>query len=31
VLRLTLHPANYDWEFLPVSGDIADSGSAICH
>jgi acid phosphatase type 7 len=31
VLRLTLHPANYDWEFLPVDGDIADSGSALCH
>jgi len=31
VLRLTLHPANYDWEFLPASGDIADSGSTPCH
>lgn len=31
VLRLTLHPANYDWEFLPVDGAIADSGSALCH
>ena len=31
VLRLTLHPANYDWEFLPVGGDIADSGSTPCH
>jgi hypothetical protein len=31
VLRLTLHPANYDWEFLPVAGDIADSGSTPCH
>jgi len=31
VLRLTLHPANYDWEFLPVDSDIADSGSALCH
>jgi acid phosphatase type 7 len=31
VVRLTLHPFNYDWEFLPVSGDIADSGSAPCH
>jgi calcineurin-like phosphoesterase family protein len=31
VLRLTLHPANYDWEFLPVSGDVADSGSTLCH
>ena len=31
VLRLTLHPFNYDWEFLPVTGDIADSGSTPCH
>jgi hypothetical protein len=31
VLRLTLHPVNYDWEFVPVSGDIADSGSTPCH
>ena len=31
VLRLTLHPANYDWEFLPVEGEIADAGSALCH
>ena len=31
VLRLTLHPVNYDWEFLPVSGSIADSGSTPCH
>jgi len=31
VLRLTLHPANYDWEFLPATGDVADSGSTLCH
>jgi hypothetical protein len=31
VLRLTLHPLNYDWEYLPVSGDIADGGSTACH
>ena len=31
VIRLTLHPANYDWEFLPVSGRVTDSGSALCH
>ncbi|HEX2756578.1 MAG TPA: metallophosphoesterase [Candidatus Limnocylindrales bacterium] len=31
VLRLTLHPANYDWEFLPVDSDLADSGSTPCH
>ncbi|HUQ77438.1 MAG TPA: metallophosphoesterase [Patescibacteria group bacterium] len=31
VLRLTLHPVNYDWEFLPVSGPVADAGSTPCH
>jgi hypothetical protein len=31
VLRLTLHPVNYDWEFLPVDGAVADSGSTPCH
>ena len=31
VLRLTLHPANYDWEFLPVEGELADAGSTPCH
>jgi hypothetical protein len=31
VMRLTLHPANYDWEFLPTAGQITDSGSALCH
>jgi hypothetical protein len=30
VLRLTLHPLNYTWEFLPVSGQIADAGSTPC-
>ncbi len=31
VIRLTLHPANYDWEFLPTSGNVTDSGSELCH
>ena len=32
ILRLTLHVANYDWEFLPVTpGAITDYGSALCH
>jgi hypothetical protein len=31
VLRLTLYPANYTWEFLPVGSNIADSGSTPCH
>jgi acid phosphatase type 7 len=31
VLRLTLHPANYEWQFVPAEGEIADSGSTPCH
>ena len=31
VLRLTLHPASYDWEFLPANGTVADAGTAPCH
>jgi hypothetical protein len=33
VLRLNLHVANYDWEFLPVGGAtaVADAGSTPCH
>lgn len=32
VLELTLHPAGYDWRFVPVAGEkFTDSGSAACH
>ncbi len=32
VLKLTLHPDGYDWEFVPVeAGRFTDSGSAKCH
>jgi len=32
VLKLTLKPTGYDWNFLPVAGKtFADSGSATCH
>ena len=32
VLKLTLHPTSYDWEFIPVEGQtFHDSGSATCH
>jgi 3',5'-cyclic AMP phosphodiesterase CpdA len=32
VLKLTLHPDSYDWEFVPVEGgSFADSGTAKCH
>ncbi len=32
VLKLTLHPESYDWEFIPVEGGrFSDSGSEKCH
>jgi hypothetical protein len=32
VLKLTLHPDGYDWEFIPVEGEsFRDEGSAKCH
>ncbi|HEU4974020.1 MAG TPA: metallophosphoesterase [Baekduia sp.] len=33
VLKLTLHPESYDWEFVPdrTSGSFTDSGTALCH
>ncbi|HTO88819.1 MAG TPA: metallophosphoesterase [Thermoanaerobaculia bacterium] len=32
VLKLTLHPSSYDWEFVPVEGrTFRDSGTASCH
>ncbi len=32
VLKLTLHPDRYDWEFVPAAGKMyTDSGSAACH
>jgi acid phosphatase type 7 len=32
VLKLTLHPTAYDWEFIPVAGaTFTDSGSTDCH
>ncbi len=32
VVRLTLHPGRYDWEFLPEAGQATgDSGSTACH
>ena len=31
VLKLTLHPTSYDWEFIPIAGQtFTDSGSAPC-
>jgi hypothetical protein len=32
VLELTLHPASYDWQFVPIAGGtFTDSGSGACH
>ena len=32
VLKLSLHPDSYDWEFIPVAGStFTDSGSTECH
>jgi hypothetical protein len=32
VLKLTLHPDSYDWQFIPVAGKtFSDSGTTICH
>ncbi len=32
VLKLTLHPTSYDWDFLPVAGQtFTDAGSAECN
>ena len=32
VLKLTLHPISYDWQFVPEAGkSFTDSGSASCH
>jgi hypothetical protein len=31
VLKLTLHPTSYDWEFIPEAGKtFTDSGTASC-
>jgi len=32
VLKLTLHPASYDWQFIPEAGSsLTDAGSNACH
>jgi acid phosphatase type 7 len=32
VLKLTLHPSGYDWQFVPVAGaTFTDSGSNTCN
>lgn len=32
VIKFTLRPGSYDWEFVPVAGEaFRDAGSDICH
>src|SRR3954453_23198566 len=32
VLRMTLHPSSYDWQFVPASGSsFTDAGTRACH
>src|SRR4051794_4730446 len=32
VLRMTLHPSSYDWQFVPTSGSgFSDAGTRACH
>ena len=32
VIKLTLHPDRYDWQFVPVAGKtFTDSGTTLCH
>ena len=32
VLKLTMHPTSYDWQFLPIAGQtFTDRGSGSCH
>ncbi|MDP9308897.1 MAG: alkaline phosphatase, partial [Actinomycetota bacterium] len=32
VLKLTLHPTGYDWQFVPgAGGTFTDSGTGACH
>jgi hypothetical protein len=32
VLKLTLHPTSYDWQFMPAAGDtFTDNGNTPCH
>jgi Bacterial Ig domain len=31
ILKLTLHPTGYDWQFVADTGSVLDSGSAACN
>jgi hypothetical protein len=30
ILKMTLHPDSYAWEFIAVSGSVRDSGTGSC-
>jgi len=31
ILKMTLHPGSYEWEFVPTAGTYSDSGTTECH
>ena len=31
IIRFTLHPGAYEWQFIPTTGDVRDAGKANCH
>jgi hypothetical protein len=31
VVKLTLRPSSYDWQFVSVAGQVVDSGTTTCH
>ena len=32
VLKMTLHPGSYEWEFIPEAGKtFTDVGTGVCH
>jgi hypothetical protein len=31
VIKFTLHPRSYDWQWIPAASQVTDSGSAPCH
>ena len=31
ILKVTLHPGSYEWQFVPTSGGFSDAGSTGCH
>ena len=31
VLKLTLRPTGYSWQFISIGGKVLDSGTSVCH